>query len=723
MSFNTSSRQLPNTDAAPPREEPAPEPLADTGTGTGTGTDTDADEDAAASGEGEAAAGAAPEAAVTEGATSIGSADPREEPAEAVPGEGADSAGTGSGTSAAAAGSEVRAETETETPGAVGEGADAAPGEASDAASPSSSSPFPDSPEEVPGVAAGDGAGGGEEPPGDEPPVPGRWRGWRDRHPATARALAWTTTLVAAALVLFALLMPSQAGSFRPAEFLRLPVEAIFGAALLIVLPRRPRIALSVAAGLVLGVLTILNILDIGFNEYLGRGFNVVLDWSLFGDAQAYLQDTFGHGGALGIAALAVALVIAILVLMTLSVVRLGNLVARNTATATRTTLVLAMAWVTCAALGVQYTGVPIASEHTALVVQDRAARVRNTLRDEAEFARIAKKDDFANTPPDEMLTDLRGKDMVITFIESYGRTAVEDPVIAPDVDATLAAENEKLTRAGFAAKSGWLTSATYGGNSWLGHSTFLSGLWINNQQRYRTVTAGSHLSLISAFKKTGDYDTVGVMPGIQKGWPEQKFYGIDKLYDAFHLGYKGPKFSWSTMPDQYALTAFERLVHSKKHDKPLMSTIILTSSHQPWAPIPKTVPQDQVGDGSVYDAIQKAGKKPGDIITSSQKSKVEYGKSISYSVTSLIDWLVQHGDKNTVLVFLGDHQPLARVSGDHASRDVPVSIVAKDPKVLDRIAGWGWTDGLRPEHDAPVWKMDSFRDRFLTAYGSTPHP
>jgi hypothetical protein len=725
LSFNTSSRQLPNTDAAPPREEPTPEPLADTDTVIGTGTD--ADEDAAASGEGEAAAGAAPEAAVTEGATSIGSEDPQEKPAEAVPGEGADSAGTDSGTSAAAAGSEVRAEAETEAPDVVGADTDAASGEAADAASPSSSVSVSVSPEEVPedapDVAVGDGAGGGEEPPGDEPPVRGRWRGWRDRYPVTARTLAWTTTLVAAALVLFALLMPSQADSFRPAEFLRLPVEAIFGAALLIVLPRRPRIALSVAAGLVLGVLTVLNILDIGFNEYLGRGFNVVLDWSLFGDAQAYLQDTFGHGGALGIAALAVALVIAILVLMTLSVVRLGNLVARNTETATRTTLFLAIAWVTCAALGVQYTGVPIASEHAALVVQDRAARVRQTLRDEAAFAEISKNDRFANTPPGQMLTDLRDKDMIITFIESYGRSAIEDPVMAPGVDATLTAENKKLTQAGFAAKSGWLTSATYGGSSWLGHSTFLSGLWVNNQQRYRTVTAGDHLTLISAFKKTGDYDTVGVMPGIQKNWPEQNFYGIDKLYDAHHLDYKGPKFSWSTMPDQYALTAFERLVHGKKHDKPLMSTIILTSSHQPWAPIPKTVPEDQVGDGSVYDAIQKAGKNPGDIITNSQKSKVEYGKSISYSVTSLIDWLVKHGNKNTVLIYLGDHQPIARVSGNHASRDVPVSIVAKDPKVLDRIADWGWTDGLRPEHDAPVWKMSSFRDRFLTAYGSTPHP
>lgn len=417
-------------------------------------------------------------------------------------------------------------------------------------------------------------------------------------------------------------------------------------------------------------------------------------------------------------------LVIAVLALTTMSVIRLGNLAARNTETATRTTLVLAIAWVTCAALGVQYAaGIPIASEHTMQALQFKAEQVRRTLRDEAEFAKIAKKDDFANTPPDQLLTGLRGKDMMITFIESYGRSAIEDPVMAPGVDATLTAENEKLTQAGFAAKSGWLTSATYGGSSWLGHSTFMSGLWISNQQRYRTVTAGERLTLPGAFKKTGAWDTVGVMPGIQKAWPEQNFYGIDKLYDSHKLGYKGPKFSWSTMPDQYALTAFERLVHSKKHDKPLMSTIILTSSHQPWAPIPKLVPQDQVGDGSIYDSIEKAGKKPADIITDSTKSKQEYGKSIQYSVSSLINYLVKYGNKNTVLIFLGDHQPIARVSGNHASRDVPVSIVAKDPKVLDKIADWNWADGLQPKQDTPVWKMNAFRDRFLTAYGSTPAP
>jgi hypothetical protein len=48
----------------------------------------------------------------------------------------------------------------------------------------------------------------------------------------------------------------------------------------------------------------------------------------------------------------------------------------------------------------------------------------------------------------------------------------------------------------------------------------------------------------------------------------------------------------------------------------------------------------------------------------------------------------------------------------------VPVTIVAKDPAVLDRISGWGWQHGLNPGPQAPVWRMDAFRDRFLTAFG-----
>ncbi|MFJ9004097.1 CDP-alcohol phosphatidyltransferase [Streptomyces canus] len=566
-------------------------------------------------------------------------------------------------------------------------------------------------------------ATGADSTPTEKPSLRARLVRLRDAHPTAVRNTRWALNILAALLVLGALLLPNKVPYLHIRAFARIPAEAIIGAAVMLALPRRPRLVVAVVSGAGLGVMTILNLLDMGFNDYLGRPFNPVLDWELLDDAQSYVADSMGKGVAVGAVVGAVVLVLLLVAVMTLAMVRLSGLLVLDRQTATRGTLLAATVWVTCSALGLQIFGTPLASEHTAALATLEAKRVLYTVRDEAEFQKVAKVDAFGNTPGSQLVPDLRGKDMIFTFIESYGRSAVEDPDIAPGVDKTLDTSTAALAKAGFHAKSGWLTSATYGGSSWLGHSTTLSGLWIDNQQRYRTVMASDHLSLTKAFKKTGAWDTVGVMPGIQKGWPEQKYYDLDKVYNAFQLGYQGPKFSWSTMPDQYALEAYQRQVHGKKRDKPLMSEIILTSSHQPWAPIPKMVDWDDLGDGSIFKGIQKAGNKPSEIIADSTRSKQEYGKSISYSVTSLTQWLERYGSDDTVLVFLGDHQPIARVSGENASRDVPISIVAKDPKVLDKIASWNWTDGLKPAHNAPVWKMSSFRDRFLTAYGSTPHP
>jgi hypothetical protein len=83
----------------------------------------------------------------------------------------------------------------------------------------------------------------------------------------------------------------------------------------------------------------------------------------------------------------------------------------------------------------------------------------------------------------------------------------------------------------------------------------------------------------------------------------------------------------------------------------------------------------------------------------------------------ALFSFLHTFNDPNLVLVVLGDHQPAAEVSGTGANHDVPISIIAKDPGVIDRIAAWNWEPGMLPSPSAPVWRMDAFRNRFLTAY------
>jgi hypothetical protein len=188
-------------------------------------------------------------------------------------------------------------------------------------------------------------------------------------------------------------------------------------------------------------------------------------------------------------------------------------------------------------------------------------------------------------------------------------------------------------------------------------------------------------------------------------------------------MGYHGPAFSWATMTDQFVLSAFERDEHAKLDRAPVMAQITLVSSHAPWAPIPRLVDWDAVGDGSVFTPMATEGD-PADVIwRDPTRVRAEYSRSIEYSLNSLISYVQTYGDDNLVLVFLGDHQPVPLVTGEGASRDVPITIVARDHAVLDRISGWGWQDGLKPGPHAPVWRMDAFRDRFLTAFGPQPDP
>jgi hypothetical protein len=293
---------------------------------------------------------------------------------------------------------------------------------------------------------------------------------------------------------------------------------------------------------------------------------------------------------------------------------------------------------------------------------------------------------------------------------------------MAPGVTAVLRDGTARLAGAGIEARSAFLDSPTFGGQSWLAHATLHSGLWIDSQSRYDRLLAGDRLTLSSAFGQAG-WRTVSVNPANDRPWPEgTSFYHYDQVYGRYDLGYQGPGFSWVTMPDQYTLAAFQRLELTPGHP-PVMAEIDLISSHQPWTPLPTMVPWEDVGDGSVFDPMPARGVPPDEAWRDPDTVRRLYGQSIEYSLEALVSWVVELHDDDLVLVLLGDHQPLTVVTGPDASHQVPISVVASDPAVLDRLAGWDWQDGLLPSPAAPVWPMDAFRDRFLDAFTDGVEP
>jgi hypothetical protein len=527
-------------------------------------------------------------------------------------------------------------------------------------------------------------------------------------------------TAAAVLLVLFALVAPDRIDDFSPAAFVRLPVEGLLFVALLLLVPARTRRVVAVPAGLILGLLLIVKFADMGFYAVLVRPVDPVLDWTYLADGVGFLTSSMGRTAALAVAVAVGLLAVALPVLMVFSLLRLTTLVARHRRTASGGLAVLAVAWVACAVLGVQIAGGPVAAGDAATLAYDNVLKVRTGLHDQKVFAAEAAVDRFRSTPGEKLLTGLRGKDVVFAFVESYGRSAIEDPAMAPQVDAVLNAGGRRLAAAGYGSRSAFLTSPTAGGGSWLAHSTLFSGLWINSQQRYKNLVTTDRLTLNETFRRA-DWRTVGIMPGVTRAWPEGAFYGNDKNYGEKDLGYHGPHFAWAPMPDQFTLQAFQDLERSKPNHAPLMAQIPLVSSHAPWAPIPSMVDWKDLGNGSIFDSMPAAGEKAGVVWRDPARVRTEYRRSIEYTLTSLITYVERYGDQNLVLVFLGDHQPAPIVTGTHASRDVPITIVAKDPAVLAQISGWNWQDGLNPAPSAPVWPMNDFRDRFLTAFSSQP--
>jgi hypothetical protein len=535
--------------------------------------------------------------------------------------------------------------------------------------------------------------------------------------PRTRRVLAWVATALAGLLVLAALVAPNQSRYLTPSAFLRIPAEVVLGVLVLLLLPARLGRVVAVLAGVVLGLLTILTLFDLGFYTVLDRPFDPVLDAPLVADAVEVVSRSTGQAGAVGAVIAAAVLAIAVLALMSWAVLRLTRLATRHRLVAVRSATVVGLAWIVCALVGVQLVpGVPVASSSAATLAYDRAARIGGDLADREKFAASAGTDAFRDTPDDQLLTALRGKDVIVAFVESYGRMAVEDPQYAPQIGAMLDANDKRLATVGYAARSGWLTSPTFGGGSWYAHSTLLSGLWIDNQQRYRTLLASDRLTLNGAFRRAG-WRTVGIEPADTRAWPEGKFYRYNQLYTAPDLNYRGPYFNFASIPDQYTLSVFQRAERAAPSHPPVMAEIVMLSSHTPWAPLPRFIDWDKVGDGHAYDGMPASADSRDFVWRDPARIRTAYRQSVEYSMNTLISYVQTYGGDNLVLVVLGDHQPPI-ITPSGASRDVPVAIVAHDRSVLDRVAGWGWQDGLKPAANGPVWRMDTFRDRFLGTFG-----
>jgi hypothetical protein len=312
-------------------------------------------------------------------------------------------------------------------------------------------------------------------------------------------------------------------------------------------------------------------------------------------------------------------------------------------------------------------------------------------------------------------LTMVKGADVVLMFMESYGAVSFDRPEFADRLAGSRLALEEAIDTSRREVVSAFVESPTFGGSSWLAHLSLMSGVEVRDPDTYALLMAQKRDTLVTTFARHG-YRTVAVMPGLHQSWPEGSFYGFHDIYGGTRLEYRGPSFGWWDIPDQFALAKLGALEFSRQPRTPVFAFFPTLSTHTPFTPTPPYQPDwrrvltDRPYDAAVLDIAYLwvpdwLNLGPG------------YVNAVAYTYTVISGYLRAQPDHDLVLILIGDHQPPAMVTGEGAPWDVPVHVIASRTDVLERLVGQGFRPGLVPGRPV-LGRMHTLGPMLLDAFG-----
>lgn len=466
--------------------------------------------------------------------------------------------------------------------------------------------------------------------------------------------------------------------------------------------------------------LVLLKLADFGTFIAFNRGFNIAVDLNLLPAAWVLAQGSFGPLLAGLAVAAAIAAMVGLAAALWWSTGRWAALPATRGVRIGAALLILPAVALAVAEIGQarrawdlpqQVRSAIPGAAFTARVALERVEQFRTTRFDLAQFRIAAASDPMLDASP--LFDHLGDRDLILVYVESYGRSSFLNPLYTDTHMGTLRAMQADLAARGLAMRSGWSTAPMVGGQSWLAHGSVATGLWLNNQGRYRAVLASNRRTLLHFAQREGRR-TVAIKPAHVFAWPEGDFFGFDAIYNAADLGYQGDPFNWVTMPDQFTLTALDRLERNRPQGTrtPLVVQVALVSSHAPWVPIPPLIPWEDVGDGTIFNQWANEGDPPEVVWRDHDRVRDQFRLAVDYSLQVMGSWAARHADDPPLIIMLGDHEP-ARFVSQVAGYDVPIHVIGP-PALVDRFAELGWAPGMIPDPTTPSIRMDALRDRLL---------
>jgi phosphatidylglycerophosphate synthase len=315
-------------------------------------------------------------------------------------------------------------------------------------------------------------------------------------------------------------------------------------------------------------------------------------------------------------------------------------------------------------------------------------------------LANAVGADDHIEAGPilESNLEQIKGADVFIVFIESYGAVTFDHAEFANALAASRRALDEAVHDTGRVVVSAYVDAPTFGGSSWLSHLSLLSGIEVRDPDRYAALMTQNRATLATPFAKHG-YRTIAVMPGLWQHWPEGAFYRFDQIYSGWALDYRGPEFGWWALPDQFTLARIDDVELNRPSRAPLFVVYPTVNTHAPFSPTPPYQPD-------WARMLSPTPYEPSDLARAFEREPdwlnlgPSYANAMAYTFTTLAGYLRRHADDDLVMIVLGDHQPPAAVTGEGAPWDVPVHVIASSGargRIAERLRARGFVGGLTP--------------------------
>jgi hypothetical protein len=296
---------------------------------------------------------------------------------------------------------------------------------------------------------------------------------------------------------------------------------------------------------------------------------------------------------------------------------------------------------------------------------------------------------------------------ILLIFIEAYGSVLGCVSPYDTAYYALLKKMEDNLSLAGWKSATTLSNSTILGGRSWLGFTSLIAGLKIDNHPAYEKLIHrfSDYPHLIKTLNNHG-YHTYRLNTMANFGEDFKKidsiagnFFNINSAWTKFNdIPYQGYRYDYfGGIPDQYALYYWNKNVLNK-NKQPYFLFFITLNTHAPFYLPPPMLP-----NWKDLDAIKIS---PHDNIRAESGKPIErYAKEVHYILSTLQQYILTEADSNSLIILIGDHQPAGMEYMIKGKTDLyanPIHIITKDEKWVSILTDRGFHQGMVPKLERP---------------------